>query len=518
MGEPTSTAPPALGILARGPLPGPTARSANAAALPTWTNISSTAGPLTSRCCDAMAYDAADGYTVLFGGHGACGQYCNDTWIFNGTSWRELALTVAPPARQFASMAYDPFDREVVLFGGIGVDGVTPLSDTWAFSAGQWHEVQTVGTPPGRWAAGMAADLTDGYVLLFGGYAGGNVFLNDTWGFVGGNWIALDPAHAPPARWTPSMTFDPAQGGVLLFGGFSGSLGFLADTWLYSYGDWRQLPTHLYPPPREKAMMDDDPLWGGPVLFGGDSCPVGCTTEVPTHLFNDTELFSDGVWENETAAIGPNPGAQCCGAMAYDWDTGKMLEVGTQGPADLQGSVWSLSAPPGTVGLQVQSVEAFPLNVTQGDYVTVLVAADPGAGSLHFSYQGLPLGCSSSNTAWMSCPATQVGHYTVAVTVSNSSGGSETETASFTVVPPPLTPPAPVTIPSWVPWATAALVVGAVVLVLVWNYRFRRTTAEAPAGDRPKGAPEAATEGSKGPGPASSEDTAGAPEEPSPPS
>ena len=64
-----------------------------------------------------MAYDAATGTVVLFGGDGSSGDL-GDTWTWNGTTWTEQTPATSPPARESATMAYDAATGTVVLFGG----------------------------------------------------------------------------------------------------------------------------------------------------------------------------------------------------------------------------------------------------------------------------------------------------------------------------------------------------------------------------------------------------------------
>ena len=51
-----------------------------------------------------MAYDAATGAIVLFGGGGTHGDL-SDTWTWNGTTWTKQAPATSPSAREGASMA-----------------------------------------------------------------------------------------------------------------------------------------------------------------------------------------------------------------------------------------------------------------------------------------------------------------------------------------------------------------------------------------------------------------------------
>jgi hypothetical protein len=76
-----------------------------------------------------MAYDAATGTAVLFGGYYFRGVY-GDTWTWTGTTWTKQAPAASPPAREVASMAYDAATGTAVLFGGYSG---SLLSDTWTW-------------------------------------------------------------------------------------------------------------------------------------------------------------------------------------------------------------------------------------------------------------------------------------------------------------------------------------------------------------------------------------------------
>jgi hypothetical protein len=58
-----------------------------------------------------MAYDAATGTVVLFGGGG--NHDLGDTWTWDGTTWTQQAPATHPAARLSASMAYDAATREL---------------------------------------------------------------------------------------------------------------------------------------------------------------------------------------------------------------------------------------------------------------------------------------------------------------------------------------------------------------------------------------------------------------------
>ena len=73
----------------------------------------------TARSRHAVAYDAARGQVVLFGGSGGSG-FLNETWVWDGTAWVQKFPATKPSGRNDFAMAYDAARGQVVLFGGVG--------------------------------------------------------------------------------------------------------------------------------------------------------------------------------------------------------------------------------------------------------------------------------------------------------------------------------------------------------------------------------------------------------------
>ena len=99
----------------------------------TWTKQAPTAHP-SARASASMAYDAATGTTVLFGGFGqgpSGATPLSGTWTWDGSTWTKQAPTAHPSARESASMAYDAATGDTVLFGG--VYRTTVFGDTWTW-------------------------------------------------------------------------------------------------------------------------------------------------------------------------------------------------------------------------------------------------------------------------------------------------------------------------------------------------------------------------------------------------
>ncbi|MCI4322473.1 MAG: PKD domain-containing protein [Thermoplasmata archaeon] len=170
-----------------------------------WVELSAGAAP-PARGGGMMAYDAADGYVVLFGGWYGCGlSICNDndTWeYYSGQWWPVDPAGPVPSARDSGAMTFDAALGGVLLFGGLNESTLTDTNDSWEFSQGGWSELSTSQSPPGRDSVGLSVDSSDVPPLLFGGneYPAGTP-LNDTWVFEPalGAGISGAPAHAVEA-------------------------------------------------------------------------------------------------------------------------------------------------------------------------------------------------------------------------------------------------------------------------------------------------------------------------------
>jgi len=104
----------------------------------TWTQRFPAPSP-TPRDEHSMAYDAARGQVVLFGGFAPnfFNGFWNDTWVWDGTNWTQKSPANRPLLRAGQAMAYDAARGQVVLFGGggnlCGGDCFGFLGDTWVW-------------------------------------------------------------------------------------------------------------------------------------------------------------------------------------------------------------------------------------------------------------------------------------------------------------------------------------------------------------------------------------------------
>ncbi len=298
----------------------------------TWAEQSPTSSP-SARAGAAMAYDAGNSMVVLFGGfvnNNGTGSFRNDTWEWNGTNWTSVGgRGAAPSARDDASMAYDAATGTVVLFGGIGAGG--SVADTWSWNGTSWTQLSPGTSPSARNQAPMAYDSSTSDIVLFGG-TGSTGPLGDTWVWDGTTWAKASPAASPSARIAPdSMDYDTATGNMVLFGGYDGT-NYLADTWGWNGSTWTQQLPGTSPPARDADTTAYDPASTNIVLFGGGAAtdladtwvyqPTEATTSLTTALTagsqsGPTISVPAGTSVNDTATLSGANASSAGGSVTY---------------------------------------------------------------------------------------------------------------------------------------------------------------------------------------------------------
>jgi hypothetical protein len=298
-----------------------------------WTELHQAVAPL-ARTYACMTWDAKDGYMLLFGGlvGGPIPYLANDTWEFVHGTWTQLYPTASPPAEEYAGCAYDAFDGYVVLFGG-----KTTTSDytnqTWTFVHGNWAHQHPTATPAAR--QGEAVFYANHYIVMYGG-RGNNTnassglcqpsfcpYLDDTWGFTGGQWIKLFPPLSPPGHLYASATANTTGDYGILFGGqlnkYKSYNSSQDATWVYSSQSWSNATTPYSPPPRFGAAFAYDPVSEYAVLFAGLS-----QTVQGAPLLDDTWTYAGGVWTNITPG---SSGTQGHGGGSPSWSAAEWAAI-----------------------------------------------------------------------------------------------------------------------------------------------------------------------------------------------
>ncbi len=184
----------------------------------------------------AMAYDSAQGQVVLFGGSDGR-RRLGDTWTWDGTTWANVTPEnegESPSPREGHAMAYDGERGRVVLFGGSN-DLRPSLDDTWEWDGATWKSVTPQDKSP-RPASNpaMAYDRARGQVILLGKVA--------TWAYATGR-PAFQMASMLPVDMNQSHIQGlrvraycggkrPAGPGATLMGWAGGGVGNPPGSWL----------------------------------------------------------------------------------------------------------------------------------------------------------------------------------------------------------------------------------------------------------------------------------------------
>ncbi|MEZ4364801.1 MAG: DUF4215 domain-containing protein [Kofleriaceae bacterium] len=306
------------------------------AEIPRWTVVGVATPAARTRA--SLAYDAARGRVVMFGGTDVSGALLDETWEWTGAAWVQVLPRESPPARADAAMAYAPTLGGVILFGG-GL-AVGELRDTWRWDGAGWYPVESAARPSVRRAAAMAFDGRRGVVELCGGQVVGPPpqVRSDCWTLDGSGWTEVTTA-TPSARFGAAMASDPVRGELVLFGGRTQLAGLLADTWRRGVDGWEDVSPGVAPSPRQAHAMAFDAAAGGIVLFGGMT--------FSNSLLADTWRWDGAAW---TASTANGPSARSGHAMAFDIARSQTVLVGgvpvAERPWELAGDLWSNAAAP----------------------------------------------------------------------------------------------------------------------------------------------------------------------------
>lgn len=172
--------------------------------------------------------------------------FCKDTWTFKKGNWTRMSPATTPPQRELHAMAFDAVSGQVVLFGGVGTTSSAPLGDTWVWNGTTWKQIITAHRPPARFLHTMAYDPITQRVVLFGG-DGGSKILNDTWLWNGSDWLPAAPQTTPPDFYTGAgMEYSSTLGKMVLFSGLTWN-GTRTGTpsknsWTWDGSQWKKLP------------------------------------------------------------------------------------------------------------------------------------------------------------------------------------------------------------------------------------------------------------------------------------
>lgn len=169
-----------------------------------WTSLPTLTTSYTSYL--RLATDPVRG-VVLFGSYVA-----NATWRLDGNVWRELNAG-GPPAPQGApSLTFDPVRREVVMLDA----SKAGTEDTWAFDGSTWRLRPPTRVASNRIQISVAYDRSlDTFVV--GGWIPATASNLYVWGYRPETGHAANPVGVPRATFIPSVIYDPVSGQSVIF-------------------------------------------------------------------------------------------------------------------------------------------------------------------------------------------------------------------------------------------------------------------------------------------------------------
>lgn len=250
----------------------------------------------------AMAYDEGHGQIVLFGGMvGGTYAYSNETWVWNGSTWRQMHPKVSPPARFGHAMAYDGASKKIVLFGGYG--NYAEMNDTWVWDGANWSQVVSPASPLPRFGHSMAFDAMRGEVVLFGGFLSQPTptWYSDTWVWDGKAWQQKLTPAPPPARSGHVLAYHPALQSVVMIGGSGGkditettwNYDFRRETWTWNGQAWAQQFPEVQPGPAYTILAAYDDTRQSLTVHLGDD--LTCVSRGPKTFFLQTPAAASSV-------------------------------------------------------------------------------------------------------------------------------------------------------------------------------------------------------------------------------
>jgi hypothetical protein len=352
------------------------------------------AGVPSPRTDASSAYDSANGTIVMFGGADRSGVL-DETWIWDGATWRRPHPAHSPRARERALMAFEPSGHRVLLFGGLTCPGPWPndfigcdyiasaahLSDTWSWDGKDWSPVRTTHFPDvldfAPLVVGAGTDIANGRLILLTivKTVTGNEGLA-TWAFENGDWRQLHPKHSPRDLEFGGPTFDSASGRFIVqqssgphidcaTAGPCAQMPPYSMTWAWDGSDWHDLGPDVGTPhdygdlvsvgSRGLLLLESGAMqlwsgkkWGGPkALPWADNLRTGWIAAFDqannqavlfggrswgtNHLYGDTLAWNGTVWSTAVRAA-PSPSMTLSACSASAAESGPGWQIAQDKP------------------------------------------------------------------------------------------------------------------------------------------------------------------------------------------
>lgn len=208
-----------------------------------WTRHTPSISPAARRDA-ALAYDPSTQQVLLFGGFNQeQNKTYNDTWSWDGRVWTERQPMQSPSPRYAVGIVGDLARREVLLYGGTssGRAGL-PLNDTWTWDGKTWKQIAPTNAPPAIPGPTLVYDSAQQQILFSASQPTGLQQQNDLWAWNGQIWTKITQGAGIPARYNNPAAYDESRKRLVIFGGIDfrsgSSLQYLTDTWEWDGQRW----------------------------------------------------------------------------------------------------------------------------------------------------------------------------------------------------------------------------------------------------------------------------------------
>lgn len=404
-----------------------------------WTALAPAQKP-SVRNGHAMVYDSARHRLVMTGGlycFVPSAEPCAGTWEFDGTNWAQIPGADYTPVRWRHAMAYDAARGVVVMFGGANATYAQAYADTWEYDGTAWTLKTSANglAPSARYSHTMAYDSARQKVVLYGGT--GVAADAAHWEWDGQNWTqVVQPVVNPGQRQRHAMTYDSARQRLVLTGNFSGWGNSRNETWELAY----ETPPGVTTTTLQSSFAAI--VYGQSVVFTARVAAVAPATVMPT----GSVAFLAGGTAIAGCAARPvdSAGVATCTTSAFDAGS-HVISAQYGGDANYPPA----QAASNELSLQVQalatliSIGASPASIQFSQTVTLTAqvtinddSAHPAiAGTVAFSVDGAVVpGCSALTvqSSGVQCPVSglEAGTHSVASAFTPSHGNVLSSTSS----------------------------------------------------------------------------------------
>jgi PKD repeat protein len=411
-----------------------------------WKNVTATVGhPVdvygnpVSWAYGGMAWDPALGTMVIVDGCSAsnCIEAWGQTWFLNTTGWTAAwgpATLTNLTYLEYSSLAYDAADGYLLSYGGYDFYEHTSSNDTFTMSSwGIWvnitnHDAGCVAsvcyTPPARDSAGLTWDGQLNAILLVNGFNDTTTtWLNDSWTFSGGHWLptVLSSVEAPA---TYCGTAEPALAEMsdnvapFIIGGASlRGAACWSNEWVYEF------------PPQATLTVAPHPIDLGTAV----TYTAGWVTDTGTGIVAGWNVsYGNGHYTSLRVAAGQNSSTAYGKAFPYAYSA-----TGTFTANATWTDFFYIHANSPTVSqvvypALVATIKTSATTITAGGTVTFSTAPTGGSGTYTYAWS---FGDGTTSTA-EGPPAhtyAKSGTYVVNLTVTDTAGGSVKDSVTITV-------------------------------------------------------------------------------------